>query len=1074
MSWFDTTGIANLAKTALKEAQKQIDKALDIKEEEECDGAAKGGGGTEKLVRSVSGGSKTEPCSPVGAAEAKGAGNVGKGQVDSIWGSFTGSFFEQPVTAANVTVTKPPSSLKRKSFEDSGIAEVPKCSFKEDPEKGAGSGSPENSSESIELLSPVTTPGSALTSPSSGPTLQESESVEVIKVLGTASSVSSPDSITSSDRSPEIEGEEIRFTSVELGDDDISVEEDSVSYTLSEQPITVMETSEGSGPITVAPSRSSLHLSLDKSRQLTFSEVSVCETEDSNDSETTVTSVEKAKLSEEQLEKSYENIEIQTQISDSTHSFEEIQTSQIPALLLAEQKQHLQEAGSSQNSGDEIETATSSDIEIISSPNGDSSSTNSGAYRTSPLKIPDGKGNIDIMMIKKRGHNRELSEVSVQSVSSDDLGETEKLMRRITEISEILEQREFRLLEMGRQNAELHEQNCQLSAQLESKQRRAESTESEEYTQRLSALEKKFQQSIREREAYKRQLDAARLEAQSKMNRSDVDKVLEEKDTMIEELKKEGETLSKQVLNHSNIIKKIRSKERENDALIKKLKEDNGTLAEESERLKRSLSAKEEVERSQIEAVHKLSSEKRKLERDNSSLKSQLDDQIQKLETLKKSFEFAKKELTEKTESNHDLARKSALLATMETEHGNMQKLNDQISTELEDLREKLRRTEAEHAQRIQRLKNENAELLLRVEETETRSEEEKNATAMVTIPLMKQIESLQNALRNKERLWEQREADVSRKLDESLAKSKTFVDNECTLKEQIFTLNGRISNLEERLTAALFKSEDLTNCLQQKQIELELLENDHRLKMKSFEDERCSLKAKLSELESILAEQERTLATQKEQLETLGKQQNQSVTHSKHHESTASGGGSVTRHSPPSPTAQGALGESRASSPTHSMGNLSLPESIGSIPWNATDDDGMGSNNGRATIGGAPLFHTTSLLENLQATLKQRDGEVYQLQWELSRFQQERNVLHVEISSLTAELESIKEKSERTAKLEEEFTQLQERYDALLQLYGEAVEKTEELQLDLVDVKEMYKVQIDDLLQQVATGKQL
>lgn len=33
MSWFDATGFANLAKSALKEAQKTIDKALDIKEE---------------------------------------------------------------------------------------------------------------------------------------------------------------------------------------------------------------------------------------------------------------------------------------------------------------------------------------------------------------------------------------------------------------------------------------------------------------------------------------------------------------------------------------------------------------------------------------------------------------------------------------------------------------------------------------------------------------------------------------------------------------------------------------------------------------------------------------------------------------------------------------------------------------------------------------------------------------------------------------------------------------------------------------------------------------------------------
>lgn len=34
MSWFDTSEFANLAKNVLKEAQKTIDKALDIKEDE--------------------------------------------------------------------------------------------------------------------------------------------------------------------------------------------------------------------------------------------------------------------------------------------------------------------------------------------------------------------------------------------------------------------------------------------------------------------------------------------------------------------------------------------------------------------------------------------------------------------------------------------------------------------------------------------------------------------------------------------------------------------------------------------------------------------------------------------------------------------------------------------------------------------------------------------------------------------------------------------------------------------------------------------------------------------------------
>lgn len=38
MSWFDPSGFASLAKSALKEAQKTIDKALDINDEENIKG----------------------------------------------------------------------------------------------------------------------------------------------------------------------------------------------------------------------------------------------------------------------------------------------------------------------------------------------------------------------------------------------------------------------------------------------------------------------------------------------------------------------------------------------------------------------------------------------------------------------------------------------------------------------------------------------------------------------------------------------------------------------------------------------------------------------------------------------------------------------------------------------------------------------------------------------------------------------------------------------------------------------------------------------------------------------------
>lgn len=71
-------------------------------------------------------------------------------------------------------------------------------------------------------------------------------------------------------------------------------------------------------------------------------------------------------------------------------------------------------------------------------------------------------------------------------------------------------------------------------------------------------------------------------------------------------------------------------------------------------------------------------------------------------------------------------------------------------------------------------------------------------------------------------------------------------------------------------------------------------------------------------------------------------------------------------------------------------------------------------SNSGRQPSGMIQGVHlsflagNTTTLEHLQALLKQRDGELTHLQWELSRLQAERGVLDSEISKLTMELETV------------------------------------------------------------------
>ena len=85
-------------------------------------------------------------------------------------------------------------------------------------------------------------------------------------------------------------------------------------------------------------------------------------------------------------------------------------------------------------------------------------------------------------------------------------------------------------------------------------------------------MERKFQQAIREKDSFRKSLEQLKQESSSKLSSSEMSSINAEKDEIIKELRDEGEKLSKQQLQHSNIIKKLRAKEKENDATIKSQK----------------------------------------------------------------------------------------------------------------------------------------------------------------------------------------------------------------------------------------------------------------------------------------------------------------------------------------------------------------------------------------------------------------------------------------------------------------------------------------------------------------------
>lgn len=913
---------------------------------------------------------------------------------------------------------------------------------------------------SNELVSPdsVISTATALT-PASCPSI--SDSVEIID--DSHVTPLSKHSVTMSSSVEEMPSSQ--FDHVD-DDDDESM---SVSYnTVSESTATVtVKDTEGaeleqSKPITTPPSRTSLTLTLAPTHQ--------------SNAKSSKTSTE-TKL-KPPMERSLESFEAQTQLSDSTQSFEDVQQMMLDEAAANQKRKAaatstLAREGSTSpqssddkmdlvkinvptlsethNSGhtsaDEVETATSSDIEIISGPNGDSSSTNSiagyAACKSSPMKLSGMQYSQYVVYgsdAKRKGHNRELSgtsSYSMQSESGSDahsLGEIEKLQHRIAELTEVVEVREYKLVELGRENAQLHEKNAELKHQLDGVQSRAESTEAttlaEEYTQRMSALERKFQQTLRERDQLRTELKTIQNSLSRSISKEEIDRLIKEKDEMILELSREGEKLSKQILQHSTLVKKLRAKEKESDAQIKHQAEQIDELTTELERSKKSLSAKDEVERTQMEAVHKLTSENKRTTKELAKVRSEFDDVVQRLRTLQTSFEAAKTELSEKRQEMQTLLHKTKNLTTLQTEHQQLQQQNQQMAHELETLRDKLKSGSAEQSGQHNKLRQENAELVRRLEEIERRAEDQAQAISEATIPLVRQCDALQSTLNTRTLAWEKQEMAFAKKIEALERQVANVSVVERTANEQTEQLNARIRNLEDSLSQALLRSEQAATALQQKQMELDLLQNDVRVKQTTSDDEQRKYEKTIEELTSKVAELQGQLkvARENEAKSALNSSQLSESKSVGFLGSSETGSGGDTSDKCDRELSQ--LEEN--TSPTLSVAGSHVSNQWPMVSWAShrqnpfknsffilcqDDIDSVSTVGGhRRTSTSGSLYGATSygiggssaLIEMLQSTLKQRDGENHQLQWQLSRLQSERNFLMSEVAKLNEQLENV------------------------------------------------------------------
>ncbi|KAK1799904.1 hypothetical protein P4O66_006411 [Electrophorus voltai] len=656
----------------------------------------------------------------------------------------------------------------------------------------------------------------------------------------------------------------------------------------------------------------------------------------------------------------------------------------------------------------------------------------------------------------------------------DSTCQLQALQQVVDELTSRLEKREAQLLAVSKDKAHLEEECDNLRDEVIRQKEENTSVRSlkDEFTERIAEAERKAQLACKERDIAKKEIRGLREELSTRFNSNETLELIREKEEQIRGLLEEGEKLSKQQLQQSNIIKKLRTKEKESEVKISKQTKKLQEQEDELKQLQKVLDGKEEVERQHRENIRKLNCAVERQEKELSGAQSENEELQEKNRSLQAALDSSYKELTDLHKANatkasevqelalsREVQAKEELSLALDKAQEEARLQQEVLANQVADLRLVLQRAEQQQARKEDYLREEISHLQQRLQEAETRNQELSQSVTTATRPLLRQIENLQATLGTQAASWEKLEKNISDRLvAEAQAQLAVAVEKERSATEELYTIKAQLASLESQnsllrqekgrvhgqLDAERARREGLENESSREHVELENLKGEYARALEDARKEKLLLTNQL-EMEKMRVEQEKKKCYLAQ--EALKERERKFVCVS---EAPASSTPSLSRSSSISGVEVGGLHTSLLSQDDaldHTLGAMAGTLAAGSL-YEAT------------RLGGG-----SSVMENLQAQLKLREGELAQLQLEISALERSRSVMAEELVRLTNQNEDLEAKVKEIPRLRMQLKELEQRHNTILQMYGEKAEEAEELRLDLEDVKNMYKTQIDELL---------
>ncbi|XP_023512322.1 golgin candidate 5 [Cucurbita pepo subsp. pepo] len=561
----------------------------------------------------------------------------------------------------------------------------------------------------------------------------------------------------------------------------------------------------------------------------------------------------------------------------------------------------------------------------------------------------------------------------------------------------------------------------------------------EEYHQRVSTLEKKVYSLTKERDTLRRE----------QSRRSDVAALLKEKDEIINQVMAEGEELSKKQASQESQIRKLR-------AQIRELEEE-----------KKGLITKLQVEENKVDSI----------KRDKTATEKLLQETIEKHQTelaAQKEYYTTALTVAKEAEALAEARANSEARTELESRLREAEERETMLVQTLEELRQTLSRKEQQAVFREDMLRRDIEDLQKRYQASERRCEELITQVPESTRPLLRQIEAMQETTARRAEAWGAVERSLNSRLQEAEAKAAAAEEREQFVNERLSQTLSRINVLEAQVSCLRAEQTQLSKTLEKErqraaEIRQEYLAAKEEAdtqegRANQLDEEIRDLRRKhKEELQESLRHRE--LLQQEIEKEKTARSDLERKAHL--HSTAVADHSPIKRHN--STFENGDLARKLSSSTS-----LGIMEESYFLQASLGSSESLSDRKIAGDVAMSPYYMKSMTPSSFEAALRQKEGELASYVSRLKSLESIRDSLAEELVKLTSQSEKLRAEAAMLPGIRAELEALRRRHSAALELMGERDEELEELRADIVDLKEMYREQVNLLVNKIQTSSSM